>query len=44
VNNLVYWDLPIGALNSVLKITELGFEVVVPLILDLESSELKDLI
>jgi hypothetical protein len=44
VNNLVYWDLPIGALNSVLKITELGFEVVVPLILDLESVELKDLI
>jgi hypothetical protein len=44
VNNLVYWDLPIGAVNSVLKITELGFEVVAPLILDLESVELKDLI
>jgi hypothetical protein len=44
VNNLVYWDIPIGAVNSVLKITELGFEVIVPLILDLESSELKDLI
>ena len=44
VNNLVYWDIPIGAVNSVLKITELNFEVVVPLIFDLESSELKDLI
>lgn len=44
VNNLVYWDIPIGAVNSVLKITELGFEVVVPLILDLDESELEDLI
>lgn len=44
INNLVYWDLPIGAVNSVLRITELGFEVVVPLILDEVSSELVDLI